>query len=109
VILELISGTTGGFAAVVFLVLGTRAVHRAPAAPQTDADADHDLAEWARNTTLSVITVTGAQWLSTLSALQESEHGGLRSWNVPVSVSIWDHRDVEARMFRQLGEDKPRD
>lgn len=49
---------------------------------------DRQVAEWCRNTHLTVITVTGTEITFSLEELRTSEHPS-RSWNVPVSVALW--------------------
>lgn len=49
---------------------------------------DAALADWAKHTTLSVITVTGAEFTMTLADIRTSEHGALRTWNVPTYVAL---------------------
>jgi hypothetical protein len=46
-------------------------------------------ADWARNMSLTVITVSGAVFSATLPELAASEAPIFRSWNVPVQVTLW--------------------
>lgn len=61
-----------------------------------DQPKDAVLAEWCRHMSLTVITVTGAVFSTTLGELQASEAPTFRTWNVPTSVTIWSDQADEA-------------
>ena len=53
---------------------------------------DAALADWTRHMAVTVVTHTGSIWSMTLPELHASEHGDFRSWEKPLSVSIWSDR-----------------
>ena len=55
--------------------------------------ANRDLADWCRQTNLTVIAVTGTEFTTSLADLANSAHP-YRSWNVPVSAAVWSAKDL---------------
>ena len=55
---------------------------------------DAPLAAWCRHMHLTVITVTGTEFTTSLAELQAGEVSTARTWNVPVSVTLWSDLDV---------------
>jgi hypothetical protein len=58
------------------------------------------LADWCRNTNLTVIAVTGTEFTMSLADLANSEHP-YRSWNVPVSAAVWSEKDPGPQTLEQ--------
>ena len=53
---------------------------------------DAALADWTRHMAVTVVTHTGGIWSMTLPELQADPHGDFRSWEKPLSVSLWSDR-----------------
>ncbi len=59
------------------------------------AAVDAALADWCRHMNLTVIGVSGAEFTTSLAQLHESEAPTMRSWNVPISVTVWSDRESD--------------
>lgn len=57
---------------------------------------DAVLADWCRHMQLTVVTVSGKVFSSSLADLQASEVPDYRNWNVPVQVVLWSVLDEHA-------------
>jgi len=61
---------------------------------------DAPLADWCRHTHLTVVTHTGTDFTVRLAELQADEQvtgrSAFRTWNVPVSITVWSDTDEEA-------------
>lgn len=101
-VISLIAGAT---ATAFMLWLGARAGSAAAEqpAPAGLTDADEALLQWIHATRLSVISVSGTHFEMSLAEVHRSDHPGLRTWNVPISVALYDPRDRETLEFHQYG------
>lgn len=50
---------------------------------------DATLGRWARHMNITVITVTGTEFTTNLAELRTAHASDFRTWNVPVSVTLW--------------------
>jgi len=104
-VIENLIALIGGMAATALvLTLGGRA-GRAAAEPEPQTVDDADLLAWAHCTRLSVIAASGTHFEMSLAELYASDHPSLRTWNLPVSIALYDPRDRETVDFHQYGTD----
>jgi len=94
--------TAAGTAMTVQQIRCNRTTRTARALLRQSAE-DAPLAEWCRHMSLTIVTVSGSVFSTTLAELQSSEAPTFRQWNVPTQVTLWsdladEELTAEARM-----------
>lgn len=84
-------------------IVGALRHRSAQPTPPAPAGPDGPLADWARTTHLTVVTVTGYVFSMSLAEIRESEFGSYRHWNVPSSITLWSDTDREAHELYRMG------
>lgn len=98
-----------GWAAASVAAAGTlmcvQAVRHRWTPPPAPGAEDLALADWCRHMHITVITVTGTEFSMNLAAMRNSDASDFRSWNVPVSVTLWSDRYDPADIIPERGKD----